>query len=77
MRAHTSSEEEGGVVTRSRTKKQRTNDLDEKEVKDITAEFEEFCKGVPNHLTVMEMRKILEANDQDPSGPDDAVIPRV
>ncbi|KAF3320751.1 poly [Carex littledalei] len=75
--AHASSEEEGGVVTRSRTKKQKTNDLDEKEAKDITAEFEEFCKGVPDHLTVVEMRKVLEANDQDPSGPDDAVIPRV
>lgn len=70
------------MMTRSMSKKQKTNELDEsspgkKEEKDIVAEFEEFCKGIPNHLTVVEMQKILEVNNQDPTGPDDAVIPRV
>jgi poly [ADP-ribose] polymerase 2/3/4 len=70
------------VVTRSMSKKQKTNESDEnrpdeKKKMDVMDEFEEFCKGVPNHLTVVEIRKILEANDQDPTGPDEAVIPRV
>ncbi|KAJ4753316.1 Poly [ADP-ribose] polymerase [Rhynchospora pubera] len=81
-RGDASGDEEGGVMTRSMSKKQKMDGKEEsgsgeKDKEGITDEFQEFCKGVPNHLTVVEMRKILEANDQDPTGPDDAVVPRV
>ncbi|RZR93437.1 hypothetical protein BHM03_00021979 [Ensete ventricosum] len=43
---------------------------------DVAAEFEEFCKTTRLHLSINEMRRILEANEQDPSGSEDAVVPR-
>jgi hypothetical protein len=61
--AQVSSEEEGKAVTWSMNKKQKTNESDEnrpgEEELDVTAEFEDLCKGVPNHLTVVEMHEIL------------------
>jgi hypothetical protein len=62
--AQASSEEEGKAVTWSMNKKQKTNESDEnrpgeEEELDVTAEFEDLCKGVPNHLTVVEMHEIL------------------
>lgn len=42
----------------------------------IALEFDEFCKATREHLSIEEMRRILEANAQDPSGSDDAVVPR-
>ncbi|KAM0939701.1 putative NAD(+) ADP-ribosyltransferase [Dioscorea sansibarensis] len=39
-------------------------------------EFDEFCKVMKERLSIEEMRRILEVNDQDPSGPDDAVVTR-
>ncbi|KAL5211662.1 hypothetical protein ABZP36_022509 [Zizania latifolia] len=38
-------------------------------------EFSEFCKAIREHLTIDEMRKILQANEQDTSGSEDAVVP--
>ncbi|KAK1300404.1 Poly [ADP-ribose] polymerase 3 [Acorus calamus] len=35
---------------------------------DVAAEFYEFCKATREHLSIEEMRKILEANNQDSSG---------
>ncbi|KAJ3675096.1 hypothetical protein LUZ60_004138 [Juncus effusus] len=78
-KSHASADEEGRMVTRSRNKKPKTNDNEEssqKSTKDIASEFAEFCKGVRNHLSIEEMRKILEANDADSAGPDDDVITR-
>ncbi|WOG94510.1 hypothetical protein DCAR_0313806 [Daucus carota subsp. sativus] len=40
----------------------------------ISAEFEKFCKEISNHLSVEQMRKILEANGRG-CGSDDAVVP--
>lgn len=42
---------------------------------DITdVEFEEFCKAIEANLSIEEMREILEANDQDSSGPDPLIV---
>ncbi|OVA05993.1 BRCT domain [Macleaya cordata] len=43
---------------------------------DIVAEFEEFCKVIKDNLTVEQMKQILQANDQDDTGPDDSLVPR-
>lgn len=40
---------------------------------DIAREFEDFCKSVREHLSVAQMREILEMNDQDSSGSDGSV----
>lgn len=39
-------------------------------------EFAEFCKAIEEHLSVEDMRKILQANEQDATGSEDAVVPR-
>ncbi|KAI4334250.1 hypothetical protein L6164_018962 [Bauhinia variegata] len=41
-----------------------------KSTADIAAEFDEFCKAVSEHLSVDQMRQILEANSIDSSGSD-------
>ncbi|KAJ0976738.1 hypothetical protein J5N97_012212 [Dioscorea zingiberensis] len=53
-----------------------SNNENGKSVAEVAAEFDEFCKAVKEHLSVEEMRRILEANGQDPSGSDDAVLTR-
>lgn len=59
-------------------KKPKTqNDNDQpngKHAADIAAEFEEFCKAIREHLSIQQMREILEANGQDASGPDTAIV---
>lgn len=42
----------------------------------ISQAFQEFCKVTRKHLPIVEMRRILEDNEQDSSGSDDAVVPR-
>ncbi|KAK4440615.1 protein ADP-ribosyltransferase PARP3 [Sesamum alatum] len=49
---------------------------DGKSTEDIKAQFEKFCKATSEHLSIQQMREILEANGQDASGADDAVVPR-
>ena len=39
-------------------------------------EFAELCKAIGEHISVEDMRKILQANGQDASGSEDAVIAR-
>ncbi|GER36564.1 poly [ADP-ribose] polymerase, partial [Striga asiatica] len=46
-----------------------------KSIEEIKAEFEKFCKATSEHLSIQQMREILEANGQDSSGSDDAVVP--
>ena len=41
---------------------------------EIAAEFEEFCKAIKEHLSIQQMREILEANGEDSSGPDSSII---
>ncbi|URE26762.1 PADR1 (NUC008) domain [Musa troglodytarum] len=64
----------------SKTKKAKVEgenrDANGKPAAVVAAEFEEFCKATRQHLSINEMRRILEANEQDPSGSDDAVVPR-
>ncbi|KAK3041508.1 hypothetical protein RJ639_000127, partial [Escallonia herrerae] len=43
---------------------------------DTAAEFELFCKATSEHITIEQMREILELNGEDSSGGDDAVVPR-
>ncbi|XP_052171159.1 protein ADP-ribosyltransferase PARP3 [Diospyros lotus] len=42
----------------------------------VAMEFRKFCKATSEQLSVQQMREILEANDQDISGSDDAVVSR-
>ncbi|KAF6996750.1 hypothetical protein CFC21_013059 [Triticum aestivum] len=58
--------------TKTKKLKGGESELDGKE--NSTKEFEDFCKAIREHLSVEDMRKILEANDQDASGPEDAVV---
>uniref|UniRef100_A0A2N9ITZ2 Poly [ADP-ribose] polymerase n=1 Tax=Fagus sylvatica TaxID=28930 RepID=A0A2N9ITZ2_FAGSY len=41
---------------------------------EIAAEFEEFCKAIKEHLSIQQMREILEANGEDSSGPDSSIV---
>lgn len=47
-----------------------------KSVASVAKEFEEFCRATREHLSIEHMHEILEANGQDSSGTDDAVVPR-
>lgn len=44
--------------------------------REVTAEFEKFCKEISDHLSIEQMRTILEANGRGWTGSDDAVVPR-
>nr|POE75731.1 poly [adp-ribose] polymerase 3 [Quercus suber] len=45
-----------------------------KDAAEIAAEFEEFCKATKEHLFIQQMREILEANGEDSSSPDSAIV---
>lgn len=45
-------------------------------VADVAAEFEKFCRETREHLSIKQMREILEANARDTSISDEAVVPR-
>ncbi|XVF69157.1 hypothetical protein PTKIN_Ptkin11bG0058400 [Pterospermum kingtungense] len=45
-----------------------------KSASDVAKEFEDFCNSVREHLSVPQMREILEANGQDSSGSDSSVV---
>ncbi|XP_071700708.1 protein ADP-ribosyltransferase PARP3 [Rutidosis leptorrhynchoides] len=47
-----------------------------KSVTDVIIEFDKFCKTTSQHLSIDQMRQILEANNVETSGSDDAVVPR-
>ncbi|KAL3530404.1 hypothetical protein ACH5RR_009726 [Cinchona calisaya] len=47
-----------------------------KSTSEIAADFEKFCKATKEHLSIEQMREILEANGQEPPGSDDAVVPK-
>ncbi|CAI9105611.1 OLC1v1004573C1 [Oldenlandia corymbosa var. corymbosa] len=54
------------------------HDIDQhtgKSTSEIAAEFDKFCKATKEHLSKEQMREILEANGQDSSVSDDAVLP--
>ncbi|GMI92254.1 Poly(ADP-Ribose) Polymerase 3 [Hibiscus trionum] len=63
-----------GKESPKKPKVEAANDqYEEKATSDVANEFEEFCKAVREHLSIAEMREILEANGQDSSGSDASV----
>ncbi|XP_051113230.1 protein ADP-ribosyltransferase PARP3 isoform X2 [Andrographis paniculata] len=60
------------------TKKEETESRENnwKSTEDVKAEFERLCKVTREHLSIQQMRDILEANGQNAAGSDDAVVPR-
>ncbi|KAG8644745.1 hypothetical protein MANES_11G160900v8 [Manihot esculenta] len=87
--AHASAADEGKVMTRKQKAENKGHDGEQSPKKaksehetdrangktkaDIAREFEDFCKSVREHLSVAQMREILEMNDQDSSGSDGSV----
>ncbi|EEF38513.1 poly [ADP-ribose] polymerase, putative [Ricinus communis] len=70
-------ENKGHEGEQSPKKAKNENDsshANEKTKTDISKEFEEFSRAIREHLSVSQMREILEMNDQDSSGSDGAVI---
>ncbi|CAM0949267.1 unnamed protein product [Alopecurus aequalis] len=59
----------------AKTKKLKGEESELNGKENATKEFTEFCKAIREHLSVEDMRKILEANEQDASGSEDAVVP--
>ncbi|KAH6773045.1 poly ADP-ribose polymerase 3 [Perilla frutescens var. frutescens] len=62
--------------TESDDHENENGDENGKSTEEIKAEFEKFCKATSEHLSIKQMREILEANGQDAGGSDDAVVPR-
>uniref|UniRef100_A0A0E0CLG7 Poly [ADP-ribose] polymerase n=2 Tax=Oryza meridionalis TaxID=40149 RepID=A0A0E0CLG7_9ORYZ len=69
-------EEHDGEQEPSKNKKLKAEESDMNGKATAVKEFSEFCKAIREHLTVEDMRKILQANEQDASGSEDAVVPR-
>lgn len=44
--------------------------------KSSAQEFEDFCKAINEHLSVQQLREVLESNGLDCSGPDHVIIRR-
>lgn len=42
--------------------------------KSSSQEFEDFCKAINEHLSVSQLREVLESNGLDSSGPDHVII---
>ncbi|KAL4591713.1 hypothetical protein LXL04_004684 [Taraxacum kok-saghyz] len=59
-----------------KAKSEDNSNGNKKPLADIVSEFDKFCKTTSQHLSISQMRKILEANNADSSGSDDAVVPR-
>lgn len=72
--------ESKGGEEENKPKASKANDANDrsnaKPEADIAAKFDEFCKAAKEHLSIDQMRRILDANDQDSSGSDDAVVPK-
>ncbi|XP_047322577.1 protein ADP-ribosyltransferase PARP3 [Impatiens glandulifera] len=55
---------------------EQTSKKSKSEVNDVAAEFDNFCKATMEHLTINQMREILESNGLDASvDEDDFVVP--
>ncbi|KAF8403271.1 hypothetical protein HHK36_011372 [Tetracentron sinense] len=70
-----------GHEMEQKQKKAKTENSDNgqenrKTTAEVAAEFVEFCKVTRQYLSIEQMREILEANGQNYSGSDDAVVPR-
>ncbi|XP_027083757.1 protein ADP-ribosyltransferase PARP3 isoform X2 [Coffea arabica] len=74
QKAESKGHEEG--QSPKKAKSENDNDRNNgKTTSGIAADFDKFCKATREHLSIEQMRGILEANGQDPSGLDDAVVP--
>lgn len=69
-------EEHDGEQEPSKNKKLKAEESDLNGKATAVKEFSEFCKAIREHLTIEDMRKILQGNEQDASGSEDAVVPR-
>ncbi|XP_008788145.2 protein ADP-ribosyltransferase PARP3 isoform X2 [Phoenix dactylifera] len=70
------SEQQASKNKKAKVTNDENGDANGKSAADVAAEFEEFCKATREHLSIEEMRRILEANGQDSSGSDDAIVRR-
>jgi poly [ADP-ribose] polymerase len=71
------SNEHDAVQSPKKPKSTENDNVDQpngKYAADIAAEFEEFSKAIREHLSIQQMRDILEANGQDTSGPDTSIL---
>ncbi|MCD7468821.1 hypothetical protein HAX54_007319 [Datura stramonium] len=80
-RSHSHASDEEKKVSRraaQEAKKQRKTDDDngKSNADAAAAEFEKFCRVTREHLSIKQMREILEANARDTSISDEAVVPR-
>ena len=74
QKAESKGHEEG--QSPKKAKSENDNDRNNgKTTSGMPADFDKFCKATREHLSIEQMRGILEANGQDPSGLDDAVVP--
>ena len=64
--------DEPEVPAKAKKLKGEESELNGKE--NATKEFTDFCKALREHLSLEDMRKILEANEQDAYGSEDAVV---
>lgn len=62
---------EGETSPKKKAKSEKNDD--KKSTESVAMEFDKFCKATKEYLTTEEMRRILEANGQEPT--DDAVVP--
>ncbi|KAG6433094.1 hypothetical protein SASPL_104701 [Salvia splendens] len=76
-KAKTDTEERTKDVKKEKTKNDKGEENgNERSTEEIIAEFEKFCKETSEHLSIKQMREILEANGQDAGESDDAVVPK-
>lgn len=71
------SNEHEAVQSPKKPKSTENDNVDQpngKSAADIAAEFEEFSKAITDHLSIQQMREILEANGQDTSGSDSSIL---
>ncbi|OIT08015.1 PREDICTED: poly [ADP-ribose] polymerase 3 [Nicotiana attenuata] len=76
QKAESKSQESGQSPKKPKTEGDNEQANGKSNATDIAAEFEKFCKATSEHLSIKQMREILEANGRDSSVSDDAVVPR-
>ena len=84
--AHGMGEEEGKMTTRKQKAEARVHETEKnkkakpaetervKSVEGFARDFPDFCKAVSQHLSIEDMRKLLEANAQEASGSDEDLL---
>ena len=68
--------QDGEAEAPTKSKKLKADESEPNGREAAARDFAELCKAIGEHLSLEDMRKILEANEQDASGSEDAVVPR-